>query len=95
MSDDKSLNQAGIDDSNAKTTTSDTPEHVEDGSSNAQISYDNNGIAGIIRSPYVFGAALLASFGGFSFTTPYNNLIVVTLVPEKLRNARDTAGDIA
>ena len=31
------------------------------------VSYDNSGITGIIRSPYVFGAALLASFGGFSF----------------------------
>lgn len=31
------------------------------------VEYDNNGIAGIIRSPYVFGAAMLASMGGFSF----------------------------
>lgn len=31
------------------------------------VSYDNKGISGIVRSPYVFGAALLASFGGFSF----------------------------
>jgi hypothetical protein len=31
------------------------------------LAYDNTGIMGIIRSPYVFGAALLASFGGFSF----------------------------
>lgn len=33
----------------------------------AHVDYDNKGISGIIRSPYVFGAALLASFGGFSF----------------------------
>lgn len=32
-----------------------------------ELSYDNKGISGILRSPYVFGAALLASFGGFSF----------------------------
>lgn len=31
------------------------------------INYDNSGPSGIFRSPYVFGAALLASFGGFSF----------------------------
>lgn len=33
----------------------------------AHVKYDEEGIGGIIRSPYVFGAALLASFGGFSF----------------------------
>ncbi|KAL6406878.1 hypothetical protein AUP68_09688 [Ilyonectria robusta] len=33
----------------------------------AIISYDSNGLGGIVRSPYVLGAAALASFGGFSF----------------------------
>lgn len=33
----------------------------------AHVEYDKGGLGGIIRSPYVFGAALLASFGGFSF----------------------------
>lgn len=47
-------------------------EHHEDSSIpenllDTEITYDNNGLSGIIRSPYVFGAALLASFGGFSF----------------------------
>lgn len=32
-----------------------------------QICYDSNGIKGILNSPFVCGAALLASFGGFSF----------------------------
>lgn len=31
------------------------------------IAYDRNGVRGIVRSPFVLGAALLASFGGFSF----------------------------
>ena len=31
------------------------------------VVYDHGGPMGIIRSPYVFGAALLASMGGFSF----------------------------
>jgi hypothetical protein len=31
------------------------------------LSYGQNGLGGILRSPYVFGAALLASMGGFSF----------------------------
>ncbi|OAP61254.1 hypothetical protein AYL99_03455 [Fonsecaea erecta] len=33
----------------------------------ADLTYDKEGIGGILRSPFVFGAALLASFGGFSF----------------------------
>jgi hypothetical protein len=32
-----------------------------------QIAYERNGIKGILNSPFVCGAALLASFGGFSF----------------------------
>lgn len=31
------------------------------------LEYEHSGPMGIIRSPYVFGAALLASLGGFSF----------------------------
>ncbi|CAG7560632.1 unnamed protein product [Fusarium equiseti] len=53
--------------SHDKATASDGPEHLEAGIANTEISYDNNGLTGIIRSPYIFGAALLASFGGFSF----------------------------
>lgn len=43
------------------------PEHRDYTALRNVIEYDNAGPAGIIRSPYVFGAALLASFGGFSF----------------------------
>lgn len=47
------------------------PSHTEFGLSNdhmtAHVEYDDQGIAGILRSPYVFGAAALASMGGFSF----------------------------
>lgn len=39
-----------------------TPEFAD-----IKISYDSSGIKGILNSPYVCGAALLASFGGFSF----------------------------
>lgn len=48
--------------------------HVEDPNQQAmqahipsEITYDSDGLAGILRSPYVFGATALASFGGFSF----------------------------
>lgn len=31
------------------------------------VSYGKEGIRGLLSSPYIFGAALLASMGGFSF----------------------------
>jgi hypothetical protein len=33
----------------------------------SDINYDSKRVRGILNSPYVCGAALLASFGGFSF----------------------------
>lgn len=32
-----------------------------------KLDYGHNGIKGLIQSPYVLGAAFLASLGGFSF----------------------------
>ena len=32
-----------------------------------ELQYDQAGISGIVKSPYVVGVGLLASFGGFSF----------------------------
>ena len=32
-----------------------------------EVKYDNGQLRDLLYSPYVFGAALLASFGGFSF----------------------------
>lgn len=59
-------------DLDTKEVTEQQQEHSEYGGHDkshlaAHVTYDNEGIGGIIRSPYVFGAALLASFGGFSF----------------------------
>ncbi|OJJ59171.1 hypothetical protein ASPSYDRAFT_150895 [Aspergillus sydowii CBS 593.65] len=45
-------------------------EHAEENALailSAQVQYDNGRIKDLVRSPYVFGAAMLASFGGFSF----------------------------
>ncbi|KAF7194920.1 MFS glucose transporter mfs1, partial [Pseudocercospora fuligena] len=41
--------------------------NVLDPASIEKLSYGSNGLKGIIASPYVFGAAFLASLGGFSF----------------------------
>lgn len=32
-----------------------------------EVHYGYSGMRGILKSPYVFGAALLASMGGFSY----------------------------
>lgn len=48
----------------------------------AHVKYDNEGIGGIIRSPYVFGAALLASFGGFSFGYDQGVISLILVMPQ-------------
>lgn len=58
-------------------------QHVEDGIKPIEtaelptaiaenIAYGPGGIKGIVGSPYVFGAALLASLGGFSVSSTSN-----------------------
>ncbi|KAM0550290.1 hypothetical protein ACHAPJ_008960 [Fusarium lateritium] len=81
MADDKSLAHIG-NESHDKAANSDGPEHLEDGITNTELSYDDNGLAGIIRSPYVFGAALLASFGGFSFGYDQGVISIILTMPQ-------------
>lgn len=72
-------------DANDETSSPDKATHLEDGGPNDQpveISYDNAGISGIIRSPYVFGAALLASFGGFSFGYDQGVISLILTMPQ-------------
>lgn len=53
----------------SKATSADYIDNVDQVSSEhcPEVQYDHAGIRGILHSPYVFGAGLLASFGGFSF----------------------------
>ena len=60
----------------SKTSTEKVPDHLEEAplSMNQQdpfdydkLHYGNTGLKGLVSSPYVFGAAFLASMGGFSF----------------------------
>lgn len=46
-----------------------SPVHIADAALNPteQVAYGKTGVRGLISSPYIFGAALLASMGGFSF----------------------------
>lgn len=66
------------------------PSHVEFGLSHdhmaAHVEYDNRGIAGVLRSPYVFGAAALASMGGFSFG--YGESVMSNCVEPSLTDVR-------
>jgi MFS family permease len=48
----------------------------------SEIEYDVKGISGIFRSPYVLGAALLASFGGFSFGYDQGVISLILTMPQ-------------
>ncbi|OQV05166.1 hypothetical protein CLAIMM_09950 [Cladophialophora immunda] len=47
-----------------------------------ELAYDKEGIGGILRSPFVFGAALLASFGGFSFGYDQGVISLILVMPQ-------------
>lgn len=48
------------------------------------VSYGPGGIKGIVRSPYVFGAAFLASMGGFSFGYDQGVISIINVMPQFL-----------
>ncbi|KAJ4250942.1 hypothetical protein NW762_011592 [Fusarium torreyae] len=45
------------------------------------VSYGPNGIRGIVSSPFVFGAAFLASLGGFSFGYDQGVISIINVMP--------------
>ncbi|KAK2595608.1 hypothetical protein QQS21_006655 [Conoideocrella luteorostrata] len=47
-----------------------------------EISYGPSGIRGVVSSPYVFGAAFLASMGGFSFGYDQGVISIVNVMPQ-------------
>jgi hypothetical protein len=61
----------------SKSSLDKSPEHTENAFSGLndqqdpfdyeKLNYGSNGLTGLFKSPYVFGAAFLASMGGFSF----------------------------
>jgi MFS family permease len=62
-------------------------ENVEDPASpvmlvEEDISYGHGGIRGVIASPYIFGAAFLASMGGFSFGYDQGVISIVNVMDQ-------------
>lgn len=57
----------------------------------AHVTYGDEGLRGIIRSPYVFGAALLASFGGFSFGYDQGVISLILVMPQFHEQFPETA----
>ena len=47
-----------------------------------EVSYGSKGIRGLASSPYVFGAAFLASLGGFSFGYDQGVISVINVMPQ-------------
>lgn len=46
------------------------------------VSYGPNGVRGLFGSPYVFGAAFLASMGGFSFGYDQGVISIINVMPQ-------------
>lgn len=46
------------------------------------VSYGPNGVRGLIASPYVFGAAALASLGGFSWGYDQGVISIINVMPQ-------------
>ncbi|MCJ1305505.1 hypothetical protein MMC08_008319 [Hypocenomyce scalaris] len=46
------------------------------------VSYGPRGVSGLLSSPYVFGAAFLASLGGFSFGYDQGLMSIVNVMPQ-------------
>ncbi|KAI1128032.1 general substrate transporter [Nemania abortiva] len=55
------------------------------------IEYDDEGLASLLRSPYVLGAAALASCGGFSFGYDQGVISVILTMPQFFRQYPETA----
>ncbi|OJJ37964.1 hypothetical protein ASPWEDRAFT_153987 [Aspergillus wentii DTO 134E9] len=58
------------------------------------VTYDDDkGIKGLLNSPYVFGAALLASFGGFSFGYDQGVISLILVMPQFRTQYPETSPD--
>ncbi|KAM5346149.1 hypothetical protein ACJ41O_009154 [Fusarium nematophilum] len=56
-------------------------EHLEGQVLLEDVSYGPDGVRGLLNSPYVFGAAFLASLGGFSFGYDQGVISIINVMP--------------
>ncbi|KAE8154608.1 general substrate transporter [Aspergillus avenaceus] len=56
-----------------------------------EVKYDDGRLRDILRSPYVFGAALLASFGGSSFGYDQGVISIILVMPQFRHQYPETA----
>lgn len=57
--------------------TADLPQNLA-----GDVAYGRDGFMGIIESPFVFGAAMLASLGGFSFGYDQGVISIINVMPQ-------------
>ncbi|KAI9842640.1 MAG: hypothetical protein M1837_007007 [Sclerophora amabilis] len=58
-----------------------------------KLSYGSDGFTGLVNSPYVFAAALLASLGGFSFGYDQGVISLILTMPQFHKQYPETAPD--
>lgn len=57
------------------------------------VSYGRSGVRGLVSSPYIFGAALLASLGGFSFGYDQGVISIINVMPQFHAQFPETSPD--
>ncbi|KAJ9144539.1 MFS monosaccharide transporter [Pleurostoma richardsiae] len=75
----------------ASGTTSESQVEVAQSFPEDVIRYDDKGLSGILRSPYVFGAAALASLGGFSFGYDQGVISIILVMKQFHKHFPETA----
>ncbi|KAI0478189.1 general substrate transporter [Xylaria cf. heliscus] len=85
------MSQLSNEDINHLETEKSHVDHVELSPKPVDIECDNSGFTSLLRSPYVLGAAALASCGGFSFGYDQGVISVILTMPQFFKQYPQTA----